>query len=144
MIPDELQRKPGYLIRRAQQAAVAIFLQECRPYDVTPVQYGVLRLLRQRPGVDQATLAGLVAVDRSTMADVAARLEERGLLFRAPGADRRVKLLSLTVDGERLLDDIEDAVDRAQQRMLAPLSPDERGQFLALLEKLVASADEGG
>jgi DNA-binding MarR family transcriptional regulator len=141
MIPAELRRKPGHLIRRAQQIAVAHFVKECRGLDLTPLQYGLLKVLKGRPGTDQATLAGLLALDRSTLADVAARLEDRGLIVRGSGADRRVKLVSLTPAGSIVLGGAETAVDRAQERILHRLEPEERKQLVQLLEKLVVAEE---
>ena len=50
--------------------------------DVTPVQYAILRMLQERPGIDQVTLAGEVALDNSTTADICARLEAKGWILR--------------------------------------------------------------
>lgn len=135
---EDLYAKPGHLIRRSQQIAVAIFMEECADRDITPIQYAVLSVLAARPGIDQSTLAGLAALDRSTLGDVVARLARRGLLRRTPDPqDRRSRVLTLTPAGRRLLPEIEAAVRRAQRRMLAPLSADERKLFMALLAKLV-------
>lgn len=135
---EDLYAKPGHLIRRSQQIAVAIFMEECADRDITPIQYAVLSVLAARPGIDQSTLAGLAVLDRSTLGDVVARLARRGLLRRTPDPqDRRSRVLTLTPAGNRLLPEIEAAVRRAQRRMLAPLSADERKLFMALLAKLV-------
>ena len=70
----ELYEQPGHLIRRAQQIAVSRFF-EALGREVTPVQYAILRMLQERPGLDQVTLASEVALDTSTTADICARLE---------------------------------------------------------------------
>lgn len=138
MVQTDLFSKPGYLLRRAQQIAVAIFMEECRERGVTPVQYAVLRALKTNPGLDQISLAQIVALDRSTLGDVATRLAERGLIHRHPGPqDRRTKLLYLSNEGETLLDNVDAAVERAQDRLLSPLSADESATLLSLLAKLV-------
>lgn len=141
MIPLELRRKPGHLIRRAQQIAVAAFAEECRSFDLTPLQYAFLKVLKNRRGIDQAKLAGLLALDRWVLADVAATLEERCLIVRGAGADPGVRMVSLTPAGAIVLAEAEAAVDRAQDRILRPLDPDERKQFLQLLDKLVAAQE---
>ena len=58
--PIALTEEPGHLIRRAHQRAVATF-RDTHGRDVTPVQYAILRVLRERPGIDQVTLADAVA-----------------------------------------------------------------------------------
>lgn len=135
MQPDAL---PGPYIRRLQQIAVALFLQETEGFGITAVQYGALLTVCRQPGLDQRTLAGLMGLDTSTTAGVVDRLDGRGLLRRsASPTDRRVKLLSVTPQGQGLLDDIEPHVWAAQHRILAPLSERERPEFMRMLCTLV-------
>ena len=44
---QDLHAMPGHLIRRAQQIAVAIFMEECAEFDLTPVQYAALVAIRE-------------------------------------------------------------------------------------------------
>lgn len=141
--PVELDTLPGHHIRRLQQIAVALFLQEAEPLGVTPVQYAVLQAVANEPGLDQRTLAGRVALDTSTVAGVVDRLEARALLQRqVSAADRRVRQLHLTAAGEALRAQVEPLMRRAQQRILAPLPRSERAEFLRLLRVLVDGNNE--
>ena len=135
---DAVYAKPGYLFRRMQQIAVAIFVEECRAYDVTPVQYAALVAIRTHPGIDATRLSAVIAFDRSTLGNVIERLEAKLLIERKQSReDKRVKLLYLTRAGVTLLRDIMPSVDRAQARMLQPLKPDDRKTLMALLTQLV-------
>ena len=135
---DAVYSKPGYLFRRMQQIAVAIFVEECRVYDLTPVQYAALVAIRTHPGIDATRLSAVIAFDRSTLGNVIERLEAKQYIERKPGRDdKRVKLLHLTKKGAGLLRDIMPSVDRAQARMLQPLKPADRKTLLALLTQLV-------
>jgi DNA-binding MarR family transcriptional regulator len=135
---DVLPQMPGHLIRRLQQIAVAIFLEDTAEFGITPVQFAALRGLAAHPGVDQRTLAAQVGLDASTLGGVVDRLESRGWLVRLPSdADRRVKLLHVTPAGEQLMRDMSAAVDAAQRRILAPLSMPKQAQFMAMLAELV-------
>ena len=135
---DAVYAKPGYLFRRMQQIAVAIFVEECRAYDLTPVQYASLVAIRTHPGIDATRLSAVIAFDRSTLGSVIERLEAKQLIERKPSrGDRRVKLLYLTRAGVALLRDIMPSVDRAQARMLQPLKPADRKTLMALLTQLV-------
>jgi len=128
---------PGHLIRRAQQAAVAIFMdctKECR---LTPVQYAVMTVAESYPGIDQRTLAGTVAFDPATIGDVVRRLEQRGLLHRQNGSDRRTMRVSLTRSGERILRKMDKLVLKSQVEILKPLSDGEQIILMFLLSKLV-------
>src|SRR3954469_949563 len=116
---------PGHLARRFQQIAVAIFHSEVEEagYDLTPVQYAALSAIRAHPGIDQATLAGLIAYDRTTIGGVADRLVQKGWLARNPSSrDRRARELQITDEGRKTLCEIEPAVEAAQRIMLRGLT----------------------
>jgi DNA-binding MarR family transcriptional regulator len=135
---DAVYTKPGYLFRRMQQIAVAIFVEECRTYDLTPVQYAALVAIRTHPGIDATRLSAVIAFDRSTLGSVIERLEAKSYIERKPAReDKRVKLLHLTKKGSALLRNIVPLVDRAQARMLQPLKQADRKTLLALLTQLV-------
>src|SRR5438105_15896278 len=89
---DELYRRPGFLIRRAQQIAVSLFLEESGQLGITNSQYGILLVLKHRPGTDQISLAKLLGLDRSTTGMVVEKLAQGGLIKRLIGsADRRTR-----------------------------------------------------
>ena len=141
--PVELEALPGHQIRRLQQIAVAIFLQEAGSGGLTPIQYAALQALVNCPDIDQRTLAGLIGLDTSTLAGVVDRLEARGLILRkADPNDRRVKLVSPTDAGRRALADLLPAMLRAQQRILAPLSRADRREFTRMLNILVTANND--
>lgn len=135
----DFQHAPGHLIRRAQQCAVAVFMEETAEFDVTPVQFAMLNALMGAPGVDQVTLASHVAFDPATSGSVIGRLEAKGWVRReADPNDRRRKLLWITPAGEQTAQQMKRVVARAQTRILGPLSAAEREQFVRLLGRLVA------
>lgn len=139
----DLDALPGHHIRRLQQIAVAIFLQETEGLNVTPVQYAALQTVADQPAVDQRTLARTIGFDTSTIGGVIDRLEARGLVQRnADPEDRRVRRLTLTAEGRALLSRVVPAMLRAQQRMLEPLPPAERTEFMRMLRTLVTANNE--
>src|SRR4051812_6362045 len=79
--PSELLAAPGYVIRRLHQAYVAAWVRRVDPV-LTGPQSAVLVAIHAYPGVDQGSLARAVSLDRSTMASIARRLEDRGLITR--------------------------------------------------------------
>jgi DNA-binding MarR family transcriptional regulator len=134
----DLQATPGHLIRRAQQIAVAIFAEQLASADITPVQFAILNALLDSPGIDQVSLAKRVAFDPATSGSVIGRLETKGWVVReADPADRRRKLLVVTPQGVQALASIQADVARVQEKILAPLSPQEQSQFVHLLSRLV-------
>ena len=139
----DAEQLPGYYIRRLQQIAVAIFLQETEAHGITPVQFGALQAVANHPGVDQRTLAGRIGLDTSTVAGVVDRLEARGLLLRQVSPDdKRVRLLTVTPAGAALLREVEPAMRAAQARILAPLPRAERATFMRMLRTLVDGNNE--
>ncbi len=140
-----LADRPGFLIRRLHQIHVALFAEECGLQNVTPVQYSILTVAAAQPGLDQAALGYEVGVDRATLANVLGRLEARGLLRRAQGrVDRRLKHVTLTAKGRKLLAGMAAAVQRAHDRTVAALPPAERAAFLQALLVLVDAGNEFG
>ncbi len=135
---DAVYTAPGYLFRRMQQIAVAIFVEECKAFDLTPVQYAALIAIHTHPGIDATRLSAVIAFDRSTLGNVIERLESKKLIERKPSPeDKRVKLLYLTKAGAVLLRDIMPAVEGAQMRMLQPLKPADRKALMTLMAQLV-------
>lgn len=136
---------PGHLARRFQQIAVAVFQSEVAAtgYDLTPVQYAALVAIRTHPAIDQSTLAGEIAFDRTTITGVVDRLENKGLIRRQIGAkDRRSRELIVTDDGLAALERIAPAVHAAQTLMTKGLSADEVAELIRLLRKAVDAANE--
>jgi DNA-binding MarR family transcriptional regulator len=140
---SRLLEMPGHLIRRLQQIASALFLEQAKPFDFTPVQYAALVAIKNNPGLDQTALCNTIALDRSTIGDVVGRLEKRRLISRANGAaDRRTKTLHITAAGNRMIRDIDAAVAETQRLILAPLKPGERTAFMRMLKHLVHRNNE--
>src|SRR5215203_1920997 len=131
---------PGHLARRFQQIAVAVFLAEVGEagFDLTPVQYAALAAIKLNPGIDQVTLAGLIAFDRTTIGGVVDRLVQKNLLARYTSSqDRRVRQLHITDQGRRTFKSMTPAVEAAQRIMLRGLTDDEAAELLRLLQKAI-------
>ena len=136
-LSTDVYDQPGHLNRRAQQIAVSMFYSTMGS-DVTPVQYAVLRILQDHPGIDQITLARFCALDTSTAADLAVRLEERGLVKRMMlMRSKRFRLLQLTGEGVALVKRLIPSGHVLNRRLLEPLSKEEQRVFLSLLKKFV-------
>jgi DNA-binding MarR family transcriptional regulator len=121
-----------------QQIAVSIFMEECKAFDLTPVQYAALIAIHTHPGIDATRLSAVIAFDRSTLGSVIERLQAKDYIERkAAPEDKRIKLLYLTKAGAAILREIIPAVERAQARMLEPLKPADRKALMGLLVQLV-------
>lgn len=139
----DVQTTPGHLLRRFQQIAVSMFLRECRDLDLTPLQYATLAALSDAPPLDQATLGGMVALDRTTIGVVVRKLAERGLVTRATStADRRSKLIRITPAGLSVLEAAVPHVAQVQDHLLAPLEEGERTQLVDLMRRVVVAHND--
>ncbi|ARF53959.1 MarR family winged helix-turn-helix transcriptional regulator [Streptomyces gilvosporeus] len=135
-VPQALTDAPGYQVRRLHQAYVALW---ARAVDATLTgpQFAVLTAVHAAPGRDQRSMASAVALDTSTMADVARRLENRGLLVRRPDtADGRRKLLYPTDEGERTLRAVHERARGLTERLLEPYDDERRADLMRLLTSL--------
>ncbi|HET7365444.1 MAG TPA: MarR family transcriptional regulator [Burkholderiales bacterium] len=124
----------GYRLRLAQQAVFRDFAASVG--QVSPGRAGIVLLIEANPGVTQGRLAEAVRLDRSTMVGVIDSLEERGLVERRRGSDRRTNGLWLTRPGRLLALRLRQRIARHERRVAARLSDAERAQLLALLAKL--------
>ncbi|MGG7575593.1 MarR family winged helix-turn-helix transcriptional regulator [Streptomyces sirii] len=134
--PAALTTAPGYQVRRLYQAYLAVWIRAVDP-TLTGPQFAVLQTVDAAPGHDQRSMASAVALDTSTMADVARRLENRGLIVRKTAADDgRRKLLYLTEEGRATLDDANSRARQLDQRLLEPFGTERREEIVQLLTSL--------
>jgi DNA-binding MarR family transcriptional regulator len=137
--PDEellaLYQLPGHLIRRSKQKSTAAFMEAFAEFDVTPIQFAVLRVLQIRPGLDRAELCELVGLDNSTIGGVIARLKSRKLLSHC--TEGRRQLITSTPAATSLLARMSKFMPEVQEAILHPLTARERQQLIRLLSKLV-------
>lgn len=147
IILNDLSKLPGYLIRRLHQASVSIFMEDLGEvgHGLTPVQFAALNTTRFNPGIDQATLAGLIAYDRTTIGGVVDRLVQKGLMERVVSTrDRRARELRLSDAGEAILDSLYPLIMTIQDKILAGLDEGEQQTFLLLLKKALDGVNDRG
>lgn len=136
--PADLLAAPGYGARRMYQAYLAAWNRHVDAV-LTGPQFAVLSAIRAYPDSDQSSLAGAVALDTSTMADVCRRMERRGLIVRTESPrDARRKILSLTDDGATALEEVTRRTRRLDRELLATLPEERRGEIAGLLNTLGA------
>jgi DNA-binding MarR family transcriptional regulator len=132
-------RSPVHLVRRCHQIQDALFAEETVRFAVTSPQIAALKALERFPGIDQASLAELVAYDHCTLSGVLERLETKGYIRRTTSlTDRRKKLIALTRAGTKMLEAVKKPAERVERRLLAALSLEEQQQFVRMLDRIVA------
>ncbi|WP_437890543.1 MarR family winged helix-turn-helix transcriptional regulator [Phytobacter sp. V91] len=130
-------QRPGFLLRRLNQIHHAIF-NEALNGKITPLQYGLLTVLSTQDGLDQTAITVELGADRTTLAATIELLEKRGLVKRDTHySDKRRKVVNITLKGKRLLEKTQLQMHDAQLRLLAPLPPEARRQFVEMMKVLV-------
>jgi DNA-binding MarR family transcriptional regulator len=143
MTLNDLYQRPGFLLRRTHQISAAVFENACATVGLTPAQYGVLTVLANEPGLDQTRLARALAFDKVTVMRVCKGLEERGMIERRVSEhSRRQMAVVLTAAGKKLLQQARGPAEQAYQRLLSPLTPEQRHQLIEILETLTQGLAE--
>jgi DNA-binding MarR family transcriptional regulator len=138
---DPIIRFTGSLVRRAQQRHVAVWLSEVSA-EITSVQYAALEILQVRPGINQRQLGDQLDVDRSTIADLVARMVRNELIARTDDpVDKRSYVLSLTAAGKKQLATLRPRVEQVERILTAKLTTQERVELHRLLLTLLPSDD---
>ena len=120
-----LSRSPSHLLRRAEQFAAELFARSELHDGVTLRQTVLLAAIAEAEGASQSDLVRTTGVDRSTLAEMMARMEKRGLIARAAAADDgRAKSVRLTADGRRRLAAVLPAIRNVDRSLLAALPAD--------------------
>jgi DNA-binding MarR family transcriptional regulator len=131
---NRVEDRVGYLLKQAQHALRTAMDRALRERGLTTPQYAVLSALDEQPGLSNAELARRAFVTPQTMNSILVLLERAGLVERRPHAEHgRVLTTVLTPAGAELVRACHEAVERIEQRMLAPLSNAERAQLATLL-----------
>jgi DNA-binding MarR family transcriptional regulator len=138
-----LERSPSHLLHRAVQLALDIYAEEFGAGGLTQRQFAVLAATAEHQGATQTDLVRITGIDRSTMAEMAARLIAKGLLERQRStADARANAVSLTPAGREILEDARPKMAAADARLMKLISGGGRRQrFLALLAGLIEGAE---
>ena len=136
---DNVQKRPGFLIRLLHQKHTAIFNSECRIDGLTPMMFSILSVLTQHDKIEQTKLAKLVAIDKTNIVDVLKRLSKMGYISRERcDADKRKRYTSISEKGTLLVEKMNHRVLLSHTKTLSPLSDEEKLRFVYLLEKLLA------
>jgi len=140
---SDLDRSPSHLLHRALQLALDIYADEFGSGGLTQRQYAVLAAVETQEGLTQTDLVRITGIDRSTLADMAARMIVKGLLERQRSiSDARANAVNLTDAGRAALADARPRMAAADARLLKLLSGGKREALTSLLRDLVKAGDE--
>jgi DNA-binding MarR family transcriptional regulator len=136
-----VRRVATALARRFNQICVTVSADSVATADLTPLQFAVLAYLNKRngqPGIDQNSLAARLGVERSHVSLLVEELGNRGLVERRVNdADRRARILRLTSKGEKIFDQLRNRNAAANERVLDPLTAQERELLFDMLIRVI-------
>lgn len=137
--PEDLMQHPGHLLRRAVQVMNLLWDEEVS-HTITSPQFAALNALYCEPNLDQRTLGQRISLDRSTMAEVVSRLNDRGLIrTERDSKDGRRKTIALTTRGLHAVQHLIPRTHAMTDRLVGPLEPRQRAELLRLLTVVVRS-----
>lgn len=129
---------PAQLVRRVHQRAAQLFTQSVQWPNLSATQFVSLVTLLKNGPMTLSQLGRLTSMDPATTTVVVRKLVKDGLVEKAQSeTDLRATVISLTAQGEHCARDHIPISVMAGESLLAPLTKAERGQFLALLGKLL-------
>ena len=138
-----LDKSPSHLLHRALQLALDIYADEFGLGGLTQRQYAVLAAVESKDDLTQTDLVRITGIDRSTLADMAARMIAKGLLERKRStSDARANAVNLTDAGRDALAEAGPKMARADGRLLKLLSGNKRDGLTSILRDLVKAGDE--
>lgn len=130
---------PTWLISRSYARSTALLNEgfAATGTGLRPYHYRLMASIDDEGPIGQAELGRVSGIDRSDVANMLAELEQLGLVERTVDpANRRRNIVAITQAGGEQLTALGDVLDEIQERVVAPLSPDERRQLSKLLHKL--------
>lgn len=139
----DLRKSPGHLLRRAQQFAHDLYSKEVGSSGPTPRQFEVLHTVASNEGLSQTDLVRATGIDRSTLADMIARMIKKGLLSRSrTKEDARANAVSITAAGKRMLNGAMSSVNKSEKAALAVLPKTQQAAFMKALGAYAEALDK--
>jgi DNA-binding MarR family transcriptional regulator len=136
-----LDRSPSHLLHRALQLALDIYAEETGNGALTQRQFAVLSAVMAKEGCTQSELVRATGIDRSTLAELVARLIGKDLLARERSTlDARANTVRLTDAGRTAVHEAGPRVAQADARILALVPGAKRDAFLKTLRDMARAA----
>lgn len=132
---DPLEKSPGYLLRRASNLRAAELVQRLAKHDVRMVDATVLLLLGENPHITASAVGRMLDVQRANMVPLLKRLEDAGLIERAP-IDGKSQGLSLTPAGEVRLKEVRGTVEQFENELMGRVPEELRAYVIPVLDAL--------
>ena len=132
----------GYNTRRATLTIISRFIERMAEFDLRPVDFSVLSLIGHNPGITSRELCSSLNILPPNMVGFLKAFEKRDLIERTPHpTDGRAMGLSLTLNGQQLMQKAEAAAIESDSSAAHQLSAAEQKTLMRLLKKIYRSGD---
>ena len=135
-------RSFSHLLKRAVQYSVHCYMEEAGKSGLTHRQFTVLSAVDSHEGKSQTELVKITGIDRSTLADLVARLMAQGYVQRRrTKEDARTNSIKLTPLGKKSLKLAQGGAEDVDKRLLSLFPVSERKNLIDNLSLLAAEMD---
>ena len=129
----------GFHLRMAQIASFQAFAREVGEVELPPGRFALLTLIGRNPGISQTVLSRAAGRDKSTLTPALRDLKRRGLIARKRlDSDRRSYHLTLTPDGEAMLQRLTECAARHDRNLDRIVGPRDKPRLLRVLRKIMS------
>jgi DNA-binding MarR family transcriptional regulator len=132
-----VSRRLGYLFKHAQMRMQELNTEALASFGIDGRELGVLLVIADHEPGSQQQAAQRLGIDRTSMVGLLDALEDKGLVSRHPHAqDRRRNVVELTAAGRDILKQANQASERAEATLLAPLTPQQADRLRQALQTI--------
>ena len=132
---DPLPNFPGYALRRAANATAAELAGRLGAVGLRQSDVSVLLLIDANPGVTASAIGRQLDIQRANMVPILKRLEDAGLIDRAP-IDGKSQGLALTPAGRARLAEGRAVIERFERELIERVPVEHRAHLLPALNAL--------
>lgn len=124
----ELHQKARLSIKEVNEAL--------KEYDLFSAQWSILYSLNKFGALTQTEIWQYLNVEAPTVTRTLVKLEQRKLITRNEGKDKRERIVQLTEEAQSLIPKIEKRIDEVEQQLLISLSAEDLNQLTKLLQQI--------
>jgi DNA-binding MarR family transcriptional regulator len=126
-------------LRQATRRVTQLYDRALAPLDLRTTQYSLLSEVAQLGPISLIPLADALVMDRATLGHNIRPLEARGYLAMTVGKDRRIREVSITKAGRKILAEAQPLWKRAQAVFEKEIGTEESAAMRAVLHRVAGS-----
>jgi DNA-binding MarR family transcriptional regulator len=111
-------------LRRATRAVSRMYDDFLRDAGLNITQFSLLNLICAEKELSISTLGRYMVMERTSITRALAPLERDGLIHSRAGADKRIRIVSVTNKGRKLVEDAEPKWRQAQEALIKTIGED--------------------